>query len=153
MGFNAGNGERIPTLEQVLKVAAGKTGLMLELKVAGIAHMTVEAVQKADFKAPVIYASFLHDELTNVRSADPEASLMLLFGRLPHDPVVCALKYKPTYVGLRHDTVTRRLVDAFHHEDLLVCVYTANSAGDIRHALSAGVDGVISNFPERIGRQ
>ena len=150
--LDAGNGEHIPTLEQVLKVAAGKTGLMLELKVGGVAPMTVQAVQKAGFKDPVIYASFLHDELVVVRSVDPEAALMLLFDRLPHSPVACAMTYRPSYVGLRHDTVTRRLVDAFHHEDLLVCVYTANSDGDIKHALSVGVDGVISNFPERIGK-
>ena len=149
--FDAGNTEHIPTLEQVLKVAAGKAGLMLELKVGGIAHRTVQAVRKAGFQDPVIYASFLHDELTAVRSVDPEAALMVLFGQLPDSPVACAMKYKSSYVGLRHDTATRRLVDAFHHQNLLVCVYTANSTGDIKHALSIGVDGVISNFPDRIG--
>lgn len=149
--FDAGNGEHIPTLEQVLKVAGGKAGLMLELKVGGIAHRAVQAVRTAGFKDPVIYASFLHDELTTVRSVDPEAALMVLFGHLPDSPVTCAMKYRPAYVGLRHDTVTRRIVDSFHHKDLLVCVYTANSAGDIKHALSVGVDGVISNFPDRIG--
>jgi glycerophosphoryl diester phosphodiesterase len=55
-------------------------------------------------------------------------------------------------VGLRHDTATRRLVDAFHQEGLLVFVYTADRPRDIRRAVSLGVDGVISNFPERITR-
>ena len=41
----------------------------------GVAPMTVQAVQKAGFKDPVIYASFLHDELVVVRSVDPEAAL------------------------------------------------------------------------------
>ena len=31
--FNAGNGENIPTLDDVLKLVAGQAGLMLELKV------------------------------------------------------------------------------------------------------------------------
>lgn len=151
--FDAGNGEHIPTLEEVLNRVAGKTGLMLELKVSGVAQKTVETVQEAEFKDPVIYASFLHDELLNVRSVDPEAARMVLFGRLPHAPVARAMEYKPSHVGLRHDTATRRLVDAFHHEGLLVFVYTADDPGDIQHALSVGVDGVISNFPERIVQQ
>jgi len=151
--FNAGNGEHIPTLEEVLKMAAGRAGMMLELKIKGVAQQTVEAVREAGFKDPVIYASFLHDELTHVRAADPEASLMVLFGRLPHTPVARAIEYRPSHVGLRHDTVTRRLVDAFHRADLLVFVYTADSPADIQHVLSVGVDGVIANFPERIGRQ
>ncbi len=151
--LNAGNGEHIPTVVEVLKTAAGKTGLMLELKISGIGQKTVEAVREAGFKDPVIYASFLHDELTDVRSVDPEASLMVLFGRLPLAPVARAMKFKPSHVGLRHDTATRHLVDAFHDKGLLVFVYTANSLGDIQRALSAGVDGVISNFPERVRRE
>jgi glycerophosphoryl diester phosphodiesterase len=31
-----------------------------------------------------------------------------------------------------------------------VFVYTADRPDDIRHAISVGVDGVISNFPERV---
>jgi glycerophosphoryl diester phosphodiesterase len=150
--FDAGNGEHIPTLEEVLKVASGRAGLMLELKVKEVAQQTVETVREAGFSNPVIYASFLHDELTHVRAVDPEASLMVLFGRLPQAPVARVMEYRPSHVGLRHDTATRRLVDAFHHEDLHVFVYTADNAGDIQHALSVGVDGVISNFPERIGK-
>ena len=93
--LDAGNGEHIPTLEQVLKVAAGKTGLMLELKVGGVAPMTVQAVQKAGFKDPVIYASFLHEELTHVRAVETEAALMVLFDRLPRAPVAYAMQYHP----------------------------------------------------------
>ena len=151
--LDAGNGEYIPTVEEVLEVAAGRTGLMLELKVKGVAQKTVKAVQEAGFKEPVIYASFQHDELTNVRSFDPKASLMVLFGRLPRAPVARAMRHRPSHVGLRHNTATRRLIDAFHDENLLVVVYTANSPRDIQQALSVGVDGVISNFPERIARQ
>ena len=43
--LDAGNGECIPTLEEVLNVVAGQTGLMVELKIKGVAQKTVEAVQ------------------------------------------------------------------------------------------------------------
>ena len=150
--LNTGNGEHIPTLEEVLKMVAGKAGLMLELKVKGVAQQTVEAVREAGFRDPVIYASFLHDELKHVRTAHPAASLMVLFSGLSRASVACAAKYGP-YVGLRHDKATRPLVDAFHRADLLVFVYTADVPSDIQHALSLDVDGVISNFPERIASQ
>lgn len=123
---------------------------MLELKVKGAAQKTVEVVQKAEFKDPVIYASFLHEELGIIRSVDAEASLMALFGRLPQASVARAMKYSPSHVGLRHDTVTRRLVEAFHDEDLLVFVYTTDTTREIQRAISAGVDGIISNVPERL---
>jgi glycerophosphoryl diester phosphodiesterase len=151
--LDAGDGEHIPTLEEVLKVAAGKTGLMLELKIRGAAQQTVETVREAGFRDSVIYASFLHDELQHVRTVDPEAPFMVLFGGLPRASVVHAIKYGSSYVGLRHDKATRGLVDSFHRSSLRVFVYTADDPSDIQHALSLDVDGVISNFPERIASQ
>jgi glycerophosphoryl diester phosphodiesterase len=148
--LDAGNGERIPTLAEVLAAVPSRCGLMLELKVEGIARQVVETVEAVGFRGPAIYASFLHDELRDVRVADPKAFIMVLFSRLPRAPVSCATKYEATYVGLRHDTATCRLVDAFHQSGLLVCVYTADRPGHIRHALSVCVDGVISNVPDRI---
>jgi glycerophosphoryl diester phosphodiesterase len=148
--LDAGNGESIPTLEEALRVLVGRTGLMVELKVKGVSQKAVEVIQTCQFKGPVIYASFLHEELGIIRSIDAQASIMLLFGRLPRAPVVRAMKYRPSHVGLRHDTISRRLVDAFHDQDMLVCVYTADENRDIERACFAGVDGIISNVPERV---
>lgn len=78
---------------------------------------------------------------------------MVLFGGLSRASVARAIQYGSSYVGLRHDKTTRALVDSFHRADLLVFVYTADAPSDIRHALSLDVDGVISNFPERIAIQ
>jgi len=150
--LDAGKGTRIPTIEEALEAAAGQTGLMVELKVRGIARQTVEAVRQAGFQNPVIYASFLHDELTQVRAADPDASLMVLFDRFPPASVARAMKYTPSHVGLRHSKATLRLVDSFHRAKLLVFVYTPNRPADIQRAISLGVDGIISNFPDRIPR-
>ncbi len=151
--FNAGCSEHIPTLEEVLNVVAGKAGLMLELKVRGAAQQTVEAVREARFRNPVVYASLLHDELKRIRTVDPDASLMVLFGSLSRPSVARAVEYGSSHVGLRHDKATRALVGSFHRAGLLVFVYTADAPGDIQHAHSLEVDGVISNFPERIAGQ
>jgi glycerophosphoryl diester phosphodiesterase len=148
--LDAGSGARIPTLEEVLKTASGRTGLMLELKVGGIAQQTVDTVRRTNFKGRLLYASFLHEELTHVRAADPAASLMVLFDRLPLPSVSRAMKYTPSHVGIRHSKATLRLVESFHRAHLLVFVYTPNRPADIQRAISLGVDGVISNFPDRI---
>ena len=78
---------------------------------------------------------------------------MVLFDKLPRAPVAYAAQYHPAYVGLRHDRATRPIVEAFHRENMLVWVYTANRREDIGRALSLGVDGVISDFPERLAGQ
>jgi len=151
--LDAGNGQQIPTLQEILKAAAGRTGLMLEIKVAGIAQQTVETVRRTHFKGPLLYASFLHEELTHVRAADSSASIMVLFDRIPRPSVSGAMKYAPSHIGLCHSSATRRLVESFHSLDLRVFVYTANHPSAIERALSLGVDGIISNFPDRIPRE
>lgn len=148
--FDAGKGERVPTLEEVLQAGKSRTGVMIELKIAGLAGPTLEAVRNTQFGSPVIYASFLHHELGEFRALDPEAAIMLLFDKLPKDPVSYAMAYRPAYVGLRHDRASRGLVEAFHEARMLIWVYTPNTVADITRALSAGVDGVISDYPERI---
>jgi glycerophosphoryl diester phosphodiesterase len=148
--FNAGNGEQVPTFEEVLKVASGKVGLMVELKITGAGQQVVETIRNSRFKKPVLYASFLPEVLSEVRTVDAAASLLMLFGRVPRAPVARALEYGASHVGLRHDRTTGRLVDSFHQAGLRVFVYTANHPRDIQHAISIGVDGVISNFPDRI---
>lgn len=148
--FDAGKGERVPTLEEVLQAAGGRTGVMIEIKVPGLAGPTLQTVRNFQFRSPVIYASFLHHELGEFRALDPDAALMLLFDKLPKDPVSYAAAYRPGYVGLRHDRASRGLVEAFHKEHMLIWVYTPNTVADIARALSAGVDGVISDYPERI---
>jgi glycerophosphoryl diester phosphodiesterase len=147
-GFDAGHGQHIPTLEDILHIAAGRTGVMIELKVAGAAGPAVEAVRKAQFGNRVIYASFLHQELTEVQAIAQDAALMPLFDKPPK-----AMAYHPTLVGLRHDRARRDVVEAFHQQNALVWVYTPNTVAEIRNALDAGVDGVISDFPERIPAQ
>lgn len=151
--LTAGKGQQIPTLQEVLDAASGRAGLMLELKIRGIAGQTVEAVRQAGFKNLVIYASFLHEELPHVRAADPDADRMALFDRLPGTSAARAMKYAASCVGLHYDRATRRLIESLHRSDLRVFVYTANRPGDIERALSLGVDGVISNFPDRIPRE
>lgn len=148
--LDAGNGSEIPTLEEVLEATTRRTGLLLELKVRNIAIQVVETVRRTNFTGPLLYASFLHDELTHVRKADPGASLMVLFDRVPPASVARAMQYVPSHVGLRHSKATHRLVEAFHRANLHVFVYTPNRPADIERAISLGVDGVISNFPDRI---
>jgi glycerophosphoryl diester phosphodiesterase len=151
--LDAGNGERIPTVEDVLKTAAGRAGVMLELKIRGIAHLTVQAVQKTGFPNPVIYASFLHDELAQIRATAPLAVLMVLFDKVPRAPVAHVVRYGASHVGLRHDRASRPLIEAFRQENVSVWVYTANDPDDIARVLSLGVNGVISDFPDRIAAQ
>lgn len=149
--LDAGKGERIPTLEELLELAEGRVGLMLEIKEAGIAELTVKLVRKTGFSGTVVYASFLHKELPAVRKADSEAATLALFGRrLPKDPVAAAARVGVSHVGLLFTTATAQRVTALHRAGLQVFVYTVNEPRDMQAMRRLGVDGIISDFPDRL---
>jgi len=134
----------------VLKAASGRIGLILELKTGGSAYDVCAIVRGSGFTQPVIYASFLQEELQHVRRANPNAQTMILFTRLLSNPGAVAARLHTTHVGLRLDTVTKPLVTALHNEGLIVFAYTANQPTEISKMKMLGVDGIISDFPDRI---
>ena len=147
--LDAGGGQMVPTLEEALAAASGRIGLILELKAEGLAYDACAIVRASGFAGPVLYASFLHEELQHVRRADPDARTLVLFKRLPKDPPAEAVRLQATHVGLRVDTAAGPLVKAFHKARLPVFVYTVNRPADIRKMRGLDVDGLISNYPDR----
>ena len=148
--LDAGGGQTVPTLEEALRAAGGRIGLVLELKTEGLAYDVCAIVRASGFTRPVIYASFVHEELQHIRRIDPEAKTLVLFKRLPKDPGSAAGRLQASHVGLRIDTVTKSLVSALHKARLIVFVYTVNTPAEIKKMKTLRVDGLISDFPDRI---
>jgi glycerophosphoryl diester phosphodiesterase len=145
-GIKTKDGQHVPTLEEVLKLADGRVGLMLELKVRGLAKPATEIVQWSGFTSPVIYASFHHKELSRVRELTPSATIMPLISRGRIAPRI-PIKLSAHHVGIRFDRVTRPVVASLHAADIQVFVFTVNDADDIAHMRDIGVDGIISDMP------
>ena len=53
-------------------------------------------------------------------------------------------------VNPRHDMVNSAFVDRVHEVGLKVIVWTVNDPGEIHNLIGMGVDGIISDHPERI---
>lgn len=149
--LDAGNWQRIPTLEEALDIARGAVGMILELKVEGIGIEACAIVKRTGFPGALIYASFLISELQRLRQVDPEARLMVLHPRhLPRDPVADVVALEATHVGLHYSTVTPLLLQTYHHLGKQVFTYTVNERHDIQRMRDMGVDGIVSDFPDRI---
>lgn len=148
--LDAGDGQLVPTLEEALRAAKGRIGLILELKTKGLAHDVCAIVRAGGLNRSVIYASFLHEELQHVRSIDPQADTLVLFKWFSKVPVAQAVRLQATHVGLRFNTATKRRVKALHNAGLTVFVYTVNKPVEINRMKLLGVDGLISDFPDRI---
>jgi glycerophosphoryl diester phosphodiesterase len=148
--LDAGLGQTIPLLEEVLGAASGRSGMMIEIITPGIAGRVVEMVQQTRFEGPVLYASFLHAELLAVRNRQPSARTLALFEGIPVGGVDFLLNARPTHVGLAFDSVTPEFVSKLQSNGLTVFTYTVNDLRDFERALKVGVNGIISDYPERL---
>lgn len=140
----------IPTLSEVLQAVNGYAGLMLEIKESGTAEHIYDAVGGFGFKGPVYYASFLHAELRRIRDSDQAALTIALLEGVPVDATAFALQAQATYAGIGMDSVSGDFVRALHDAGVGVLAWTADEPEDIALARKAGVDGIISNFPDRL---
>jgi glycerophosphoryl diester phosphodiesterase len=123
---------------------------MIELKVRGIAADVCSIVKAAHFQGPVIYASFFHDDLLTVRNLKLDAHTLALLEGAPVHPTAFAIDANATHAGLGLDSVTPANVQALQADGMKVFVYTVDEPDDIDRMKRLGVDGIISNFPERI---
>ena len=148
--LNAGEGEHLPSLEEALAAADRQVGVMLEAKAPGVGLATHRAVQEANFAGPVVYASFLHAEILAIREADPQARTMALLEGVSVAGAAFAEKAGAKLVGLAIDFATAEFVALLQDAGLEVWVYTVNDPRLIERAIELGVEGIISDFPERV---
>jgi len=143
-------GHEIATLDDLLAVADGRCGLMLEAKVTGLAERTIAAVAAAGFTGPLIYASFHHDELLAIRRLQPDAQTLALIHGAPVDKTQFAIDAQATHAGINIEFATAELVSALHERGLQVFVYTVNEPADIAAMKALRVDGIVSDYPDRL---
>lgn len=136
------------TVEDLLEIANGRCGLMLELKVAGIAERTMAAA--AGFTNPLIYASFHHEELVTLRRLQPDAKTLALIHAAPVDRARFAIDAQATHAGINIEFANAAFVKALHDSGLQVFVYTVNEPAEIAAMKRLGVEGIISDYPDRV---
>jgi glycerophosphoryl diester phosphodiesterase len=102
------------------------------------------------FSGPVIYASFLHADILEIRRIDPLARTMALMECIPISGAAFALDAQAGLVGLSVDSATPEFIAALHHAGLEVFLYTVNQPHLIRRAIQLGADGIISDYPDRV---
>lgn len=151
--LDAGEGERIPTLQEVIDLVDHRAFLNIELKGANTAELVRAVIEDCvnrlgwsyeDF----IVSSFRHRELRKL--AHTRIRLGIFRGRSPRRLSRIAEAFGATSVHTSLRSAKPRFVAKAHQHGLKVFVYTVNDPADIARMEVAGVDGVFTDFPERV---
>lgn len=153
--LDAGRGERIPTLWQVLQLLQnGRLWLNIELKgedtVAPLLALLDKAQQELQFDSQrLLISSFNHHLLAALRLARPELKLGALTACLPLDYSAFAQQLQAYSVNCDVSFINQAFVTDAKARGLKVYVYTVDQPDDITRLQQYGVDGIFSNFPAR----
>jgi glycerophosphoryl diester phosphodiesterase len=155
--LDAGGGEPVPTLDEVLDRFGGRIPFNLELKrgkhrrYEDLEAVALAAVERRGLLASTLFSSFDDPTLAALRRLSPRARLALLVSaRTVGRAVERALALGAEAVNPSLFVATPELVEAAHREGLAVYVYTVDAEHDMQRLLDLGVDGLFTNFPERM---
>jgi len=146
------------TLDETLDVCRGRVAVNVELKAdrdesrAGETGRRV-ARRLAEGSDPDVYvSSFWWSALAAARIAAPSVRRAFVFSDSPDRDALIASAVSAGLWALHPNRayVTRELVDAAHAAGLRVNVWTVNDHDEIAACAALGVDGIMSNWPERI---
>ncbi len=152
--LDAGDGEKIPVLEEVLDLVWEKAGLNIELKGPGTAHPVVELLRKRVRPEwgtdNFLVSSFDHRMLHDVKNLDENIRIgILLNGRTKDYPSI-AHDLNAYSINQNIRFVNRKFVADAHSRGLKVFVYTVNDSDDIRKVKAMGADGIFTDYPDRV---
>lgn len=147
-------GERLPALEEILAFARKHDVVFyLELKYEaawGMHHALVGALRNPEDAARTIVISFDPSTLAALRKLDATIMTGLLVEETSADLVQIAVDVGARQLCPRSALVTPALVEQAHGADLHVATWTVNESEDMRAMIAAGVDGVMTDFPDRL---
>jgi glycerophosphoryl diester phosphodiesterase len=157
-------GQRVPTLDEVFARYGRRVNYYIETKSPESADRMEERLvalmalrgllEPAAQRWQVLVQSFSPASLLKFHDLEPRVPLVqLIAGPQPSTVVQAQLPAIETYaigVGPSSASVDAALVDAAHNRCLAVHPYTVNGTEDLARQLTFGVDGIFTNFPDRL---
>lgn len=150
--LDAGNGQAIPYLEEVLEALPKHVGVNVELKSAGTAGPVLEVLERFGHgQRPLLVSSFDLAELGQFTElAGGRFMVAPLFSRWNHRIPEIAAELDAWSVNLSVRAATRKRIRFVRDGGGRVLVFTVNDAQTAQRLFAWGAAGVFTDYPDRL---
>lgn len=152
--LDAGSGETIPTLVEALDEISRRCTVLIELKdeasTAPVADIIRECVNKGWQWDELVVVSFDHVQLQALRMIEPRIQVGANIVGVPVDLAAFAQRCGAVTLNAGHEHLPSALVKDAQAKGIKVFAWTVNKPEEIEHMRALGVDGIISNYPDRL---
>jgi glycerophosphoryl diester phosphodiesterase len=155
---DAGAGERVPLLSEVLDLARHRAQVLLEIKSDFIAERVLQIIFESGAEDQVVLQSFNPQTVQRVKLLAPQLPASLLVGQLPTTPsrvrarrlVAQVLEVGANALSVWHATLTPPLIEEMRKRAIAVWAWTVDEEIIMRDLAMMGVQGIITNYPDRL---
>lgn len=159
---DAGNGEPVPTLDQVLELVSGRLSVLCELKATPgepefdqrCVDAVVSCIAGRNAYAWTAIHSFNPDMVARGRSTEPRISAAIITPPVEGEGLERLLggllKRNGQALSVEHHAITPELVLRAKQRQVTVWTWTADTPEDWTRVTAAGVDGIITNVPHAL---
>ncbi|WP_024612689.1 glycerophosphodiester phosphodiesterase family protein [Pseudoalteromonas sp. TB64] len=152
--LDAGNGEQVPTLQQLIDWNNDKTLLNLELKHAFelekfVAQLEQNISARKISCANILVSSFDHHQLQWLKKRLPWLKIGALTSSMPINYAKFAEDLNAYSVHVDKNFVNKAFVDDAKKRGLKIYAYTVDKEQDIALMIKYGIDGLFTNYPEQ----
>ncbi len=146
---------KIPLLTEVLDLIEGKCRINIELKGSSTAAETCKIIEahiatgKWDYQ-DFIVSSFQEIELLQVTTLNPKISVGILSKASMTEAIELGKKLNAFAIHPSLGIITENNIKKAQNARFKVIVWTVNKPKDISRMKDFGVDGIISDFPDRL---
>lgn len=156
--LNAGEGQPVPTLDDVLELVKTHPSFVINIEVTnyetrndGLERDVVDVVKRHAIGERVLFSSFNHLLVRRLAGLLPEVPRGLLYANgmpLPLRNVWLSPFVKHAFRHPHHSMVTLDFVRAMRQAGRGVNAWTVNEPSDIRRMAAMGVSGIIGDSPK-----
>jgi len=147
------NQYRIPLLSEVCSIIShSDVTLILDIKSQGIEQRVIDMIETYNIQGKCILASFNHKSLKIIKNYNGSINTMALFECTPVNVTNFIADSSCNYIGVGYESLSIDVVIVSKKLGIPCFVWTVNNLKDIERAAIMGVDGIISDYPDRVRR-
>jgi len=148
-------GHSIPMLQDVLKLIDNKVRLNIELKGDGTTDRVNFIIEyyireRGWTLDNFLISSFKMNELREMRAINASVPIAVLTEDDPADAITIAKELKAEAINPYFEKLTPENKAQIHEAGFKIYTWTVNEPKDILAMKELGVDGIITNYPERV---
>ena len=144
--LNAGNGARIPFLEEVIAMMPPDMLLNIELKGRATAAPLARLLDQYDHPK-LLVSSFNHQELREFAELRPEVPVAPLFDRWRDDPIATGRAFGSGFINLSARIASKQRCQQIIAAGMRMLVYTVNDVALAQTLAARGVSGIFTDYP------